>query len=219
MMIQPITVLLLAVVSIVLLLVFAMCISVQVKETLKSCDQNNTCMIDKSTVPKYEPEKWNSDINIQSAHNCYAYALNDQQIGLRDRCKGLLAKGEESCVSLRPKPGVFAGHENRDMTCGGLEKHILADNPYIKQGKRTDVCPPHHYKIAFAVKPGETYHFWRQDADGMWSHKDGGGPARDTDDSGKKITSPETADRGKYHKFCKYLCVPKNYHYKTNMKP
>ncbi len=169
--------------------------------------------------PMYQPEKWNSDINLQSSHNCYAYALNDIQASRTEKCKHLLKKGAETCVSLRPKPGTYSGNGGSEMTCPALESRIMADNP-LNQSRRTRQakCPPHYYKIAFAVNPNKSYHFWRQDATGMWSHKDGGGPVRDTDESGKTITSPETADRGQYTEFCGYLHVPKNYHDTTNME-
>jgi hypothetical protein len=200
-----------ALVSLMILIICSVCVTVNVKEHYITNQDSN--------LPRYEPEKWNSDINLQSSHNCYAYALNDIQTSRTEECKQLFEDGEETCVSLRPKPGTYAEKTSYDMTCSALESRILADNPH-NQPRKSDKtkCPPHYYRIAFAVNPNKTYHFWRQDANGMWSHKDGGGLARDTDDSGKKITSPETADRGQYTEFCGSMCVPKNYHYTTNME-
>ena len=40
----------------------------------------------------------------------------------------------------------------------------------------------------------------------MWTHKPGGTPATNLDNSGNPISNPETADRGGYTDFCGYLC-------------
>jgi hypothetical protein len=188
----------------------------------------NACMHMPPYGPVYEPEKWNTHRTIKSAHNCYAYAINDRSPTLTARCNRLLSvpPRKATCVSLRPKPGSFANYKppprEKRMSCRGLKNGILADNPNILPGQRTQPCPACHYKIAYAVRPNETYHFYRQDRDGLWSHKDGGHAVTRKDVSGKEITDqndPSTADRGKYTKFCNFLCVPENRHSATHMSP
>jgi hypothetical protein len=39
----------------------------------------------------------------------------------------------------------------------------------------------------------------------FWSHKPGGTAARNTDNSGRVITNPETCNRGPYTQFCGYF--------------
>ena len=59
------------------------------------------------------------------------------------------------------------------------------------------------------MAPGWDYHWFRQDADGMWSHKPSHDPATNVDYAGHPIVNPETADRGPYTQFCGYFCVYK----------
>jgi hypothetical protein len=59
------------------------------------------------------------------------------------------------------------------------------------------------------IAPGQDFHFYRQDANGMWSHKVSSDPAQNVDASGNPISNPETADRGIYTDFCGYFCVYK----------
>jgi hypothetical protein len=227
--------------AIAMLLVFSVCTTVTITEKMNHVTSSCTRKEEQSAIaagpPVYEPQLWNSSVCTQSAHNCYSYALNDQLPELKVQCKQLLEQGEESCVSLRPKPGFYSGNKGHEMSCSALEERIRSDNPSVRdvdrrhpvphhrhynRDGRLGTCPRDFYKIAFAVKPTETYHFWRQDADGLWSHKDGGGPVRRTDESGVLISSandPSTADRGQYNKFCKFLCVPNNGYRDTHMQP
>ena len=58
-----------------------------------------------------------------------------------------------------------------------------------------------------ATVPHGDYHWYRQDADGMWSHKMGQTPATNRDNSNNLITDPAAANRGAYTNFCGYFCV------------
>ena len=71
---------------------------------------------------------------------------------------------------------------------------------------RYDVCPAGTYKVALVVSEGD-YHWYRQDADGLWSHKRGLNPVERTDYSGKLIIDPYIADRGDYTEFLGYYAV------------
>ncbi|MCP4346045.1 MAG: hypothetical protein GY795_11035 [Desulfobacterales bacterium] len=62
-------------------------------------------------------------------------------------------------------------------------------------------------KVALAVRPNKDYHWYRQDSDGMWSHKIGNDEATNLDDSLETITNPETAKNVPYTEFCRYFCT------------
>jgi hypothetical protein len=85
---------------------------------------------------------------------------------------------------------------------------LLGDNPGLKMTTFETKCPAHTSKIALVVDPDEDYHFYRQDNNGLWSHKDGWKLATNKDAKGKLIKSPETANRGYYNLFCGYYAVP-----------
>ena len=85
-------------------------------------------------------------------------------------------------------------------------------------------CPDHYYKGAMVVDDDHTFHFYRMDKDGKWSHKPGTQPVSNTDASGKPIYIPHFADRDyshkpnkiKYNSFCNYYCIPNNKYITTN---
>jgi len=175
-----------------------------------------------NSTPIYDPSKWITNRYVQNSHNCYAYALDDLDINIAKTCKKIYSK-KKTCVSLRPKPGKYNKYNipsKKRMTCTGLTKSILKDNNQIYK-LNNEKCKPCYYKIAFAVQPKETYHFYRQDSDGSWSHKDGPKEPTQLDASNKKIYDPESANRNythaNYSDFCGYLCVPENHYKKTNM--
>ena len=68
--------------------------------------------------------------------------------------------------------------------------------------------------------PGNTFHFYRQNPDGTWSHKPGTLPITklDADDlpiytpytSNRDYTTPGDDDPINYTEFCGYYCIPKN---------
>lgn len=181
--------------------------------------------------PTYDPAKYNTDPYIQNSHNCYAYSLDFYDPALADQCKtvltsaknatrswtGGLVRRPKSCFHLRPKPGRISNthqdlpYEQR-MTCKRMLDGILQDIPTATVVQRDEKCKPGYYKIAYAIDPGRTYHFYRQDEDGGWSHKDAWRAATRLDASGARITDPATADRKYRHTdlkhFCHYVCVP-----------
>lgn len=174
-----------------------------------------------NTTPIYNPSKWEDNIYIKDSHNCYAYALNDIEQNRVNKCKDLLTKkNKTTCLSLRPSPGRHSKYKQKNKssdkkyTCNGLQNRIIADNKYIyKVGKNQD-CKSCYYKIAYAVDPGKTFHFYRQNHDKTWSHKEGGSHIKTRDASNKIIKDPKTADRkysyAHFKNFCGYLCVPEN---------
>ena len=166
--------------------------------------------------PGYEPEKWNSNIYIKRTHNCYAYALNLIDIKQANICeKYMKITNKHDCPMLRPQPGQLSGYRDEftpsPVTCKKIEERMMKDNPLIKKLKLNEECPDNFYKIALVSrtkKNNSDYHFYRQDNNGLWSHKDGWKLATNKDAKGKLIRSPETANRGYYNIFCGYYAVP-----------
>ena len=68
--------------------------------------------------------------------------------------------------------------------------------------------------------PGNTFHFYRQNKDGTWSHKPGTLPITKVDADKMPIYTPYTSNNDyskpgendpiNYTEFCGYYCIPKN---------
>jgi hypothetical protein len=143
--------------------------------------------------PKYEPDRWNYpytagyDYGHQSANNCYNYGCN-------------------KATDTYAQPGEAAGIFNDIMECPAVTAGAVADGlvPRPDGAQSTDRCS---HTVALVMDPGQDYHWYRLDDNGMWSHKPGGTEARSWDESGNPITDPQTADRGSYTIFCGYFTV------------
>ena len=163
----------------------------------------------------YNPKKWNSDLYLKRSHNCYTYFLNKTQKKAVERCKKIPLR--KKCK--KPQPGFYAGYprikNKRKYTCKNMNNRVLADNKHITTTSFSKKCPKGYYMGALAVNPGKTYHFYRQDDDGYWSHKNGKYKATRYDASGKLIKNPKQADRiykrrmHRYPDFCNFYCIPK----------
>ena len=169
--------------------------------------------LDNRNHPKYEPEKWNKDKYIRKTHNCYAYALNLINKDYAKLCKKYMNKTKKhNCHGLRPQPGQYSGfideHRGIPYRCTKINRRLLRDNPSIKKIRNlTQKCPKNYYKIAL-VHSNNDYHFYREDNNGLWSHKDGWRKATNKDAKGRLIKDPKKADRGKYKTFCGYYIAP-----------
>ena len=157
--------------------------------------------------PKYEPHIWNQQY-IKDSHNCYSYFLDDINYKLKNIYE---SESEENKKILNPQPGHYCGMTKKvnydETTCDHLIKRVLCDNPDIKvinnENDNFD-CGPDYYKGSLSIDPGNMYHFYREDVDGMWSHKDGGGVVTNLDYGGNKINDPKYSDTGMYNEFCSY---------------
>ena len=126
-------------------------------------------------------------------------------------------KKKADCGSLKPQPGAFSKtiKGSGKYNCKKVTFRMIKDNPVMKPIQRGVPCPDNYYLIAMTCIPdGSDYHFYRQDASGLWSHKNGGNVARNTDDSGNLIHDPEFADRGRYTVFCGFYTVPNDSQFK-----
>ena len=168
--------------------------------------------------------------------------------------KGKCPKKTKKCRELKPQPGDYANlkgwiNKNRKYTCSNMEKKIYSDNleeisrsntKDKKEGKGivknkksmlfkvpfTEKCPPNYYKGEMTIDDGHTYHFYRQDNNGRFSHKPGTLGVEHHDASGFPIYAPHLSDRNynkekrqngiNYNKHCGYYCIPNNHHKDTH---
>lgn len=218
-----------------------------VKPGTDFCENHQDCpsflqQFTSGSEPEYNPKDW-SHPYVEGSHNCYAYFLDDRKDSIKDKCKEICLKNnkrgcpkkDSECRDLIPQPGdhfLMTKYGNLDKktrkySCPNMHSRILADNPQIKPSSLTEKCPAGYYKGAMVVDPGHTFHFYRQNPDGTWSHKPGVLPVTNKDASGRRIYVPHFADRDytqgkkdgdiKYDDFCGYYCIPKGEHIRVNM--
>lgn len=168
--------------------------------------------------PRYDPESYNNDPRVQDAHNCFDYGLNvidDEQTRQCDN-------KPRPCEPLFHQPGGTKGlseilQRKEGRTCKVVDDLMRKDVPELIPSTFTHKCPADKSKIALVVHPGEDYHFYRQDSDGWWSHKDGSNKVKRYDAEGQPIWNPETAVRDyrpkgsylNYTDFCGFYCAPR----------
>jgi hypothetical protein len=170
-------------------------------------------------MPKFEPDKWNKDFKL--ANNCYNYVANQVSERVQKALDDNLIPIDKNDKPVLSIPGMAGGKPpaKPPWTCKNVKEGAEADGfkseiggkPVTKDSK----CPEGCWKVALVIAPDDPkdpkkndFHFYRQDDDGNWSHKRGlNGDATNKDFSGKVITDPEKADRGKYTEFCGYFCA------------
>ena len=166
--------------------------------------------------PKINLESWNKNSNLKGSHNCFSYAMNAIDDKLIKDCKET-----EDCNVGFHQPGYASGYghfsEKHEKGCNDMVSRLWGDNPDVQPIDFEQRCPGKTSKIALIVDPKRDYHFLRQDADGMWSHKPGAMDVTTKDASGRPILRPDRAlfiyknnkDPLQYTKFCGYYCVPR----------
>lgn len=158
---------------------------------------NNKSLLSGSEL-QYDPDYWNSLENLESL-NCYDYAYGNAD----------------------PEQKVFSQPLDKSpvdnlYTCASVEDGMMRDHPSTTKVSFEVACPQGERKIALMVDPvhPSDYHYMRQDADGIWSHKPGYLPVRRIDGSGKVIFAPHLSNRDygsfNYSTMCGYYCVPSN---------
>ena len=144
-------------------------------------------------APLYEPSVWNVS-PIQGANNCYNYGTNYR-------------------TDTYAQPGMGAtGVVNYVMTCAAVRPLAVQDGLEDAPGA-DNKCPGEGHLVALVVSPNYDYHWYRKGRNGLWSHKMGGTPATNLDNSNNLITDPRTANRGSYVDFCTFMIV-KHGHFK-----
>lgn len=185
------------------------------------CSQHSQTCSRKSPLsgyePAYEPQRWNGKKELRETHNCFAYAMN-----VHDPKQVKACMMNKDCNVPFHQPGSASGHpgfrSRKFKTCPDMVARLLGDNPSMKMTTFEGKCPAHTSKIALVVDPDEDYHFFRQDSNGLWSHKPGGTAVTNLDANESLIYDPALASRNytpsgsklNYDTFCSYLCVPRD---------
>lgn len=194
----------------------------------------------------YKPETWKNPF-VEGSHNCYSYFLNRQVRAVKEKCEEICNNNKSSkkcpidndeCSDLKPQPGDYDlikregsdKNKERIYQCPNMQYKILKDNISLMPVQFNTKCPNKYYKGAMVVDPGNTYHFYRQNTDGMWSHKPGISPVTNVDASNNKIYIPHFSNRDyskdknnnnddgiNYTRFCGYYCVPENKYIHKNL--
>jgi hypothetical protein len=176
----------------------------------------------------YQPELWNStyvtsEYTVSKYTNCYAYALNNQIDPFFDAfgCNSLYVP-----LSRKQQPGQLhnAGcYWFQQISLEGftadpsiLVNAVIKDFEMYNSKRGTNLvfipiqaderCPAGTYKVALVISATD-YHWYRQDSDGYWSHKQGTSDVKRIDESEALIINPQTANRGNYSTFVGYYAV------------
>jgi len=164
--------------------------------------------------PHFKPTYWDSPSFVKT-NNCYAYFLNDIQSRYKKPQPGDTKKNKNETSQSNWK------HRN-SSNCSQTIERIQKDNPEIYKVSKNTPCKKGYYKGYLAIDPERDYHFYRQDSNGLFSHKPGKNPVTSLDASGNLIPDPELSDRNfkslgyNYSESCGFLCVPDNNTSKTN---
>ena len=126
---------------------------------------------------------WPPYNHVPTKGNCWRYACNDP------------AKGKEK-AKVDP-PGTTL-----PLNCSSIMKGVLNISG-VKQPDAADACGKCMYKVLLVIKPGEDYHWYRQDDDGHWSHKRG-----DMSIDIGVVNPEQDAKQMGYATICGYLCFP-----------
>jgi len=174
--------------------------------------------------PNYIPEILNKSQAYLDTHNCLSYAIRGNKINMEllKQCSD-----KPSCDVNFEQPGAASG-ERKAMrnetlrTCPIVEKLTKSDlnNSFI-DSHFYEKCPKGMSKVALVVDKGTDYHWYRQNPDGTWSHKDGSNPVKNYDAKKQRIFNPAQASRDygddlNYEDFCGFFCVNRNT--KINLK-
>lgn len=139
--------------------------------------------------PEYEPERWNDGGTIQDCNNCYNYACNLQ-------------------TNTFAQPGYESGSIYSTINCQEVKNGAISDG--LKPISSNEECKTCSHRVALVIDPDwPDFHWYRQDRNGMWSHKPGTWSVRNYDNAGNSISDPRTANRGDYSIFCGFFCVYK----------
>lgn len=135
-------------------------------------------------VSQYNPGFWNT-ASVQPHNNCYNYARNWR-------------------TDTFAQPGRAHGASTGTMKCSNVTTAAMADG--LK--KRCDCLSIKEWPrrlMALVIAPSRDYHWYREQRGGFWGHKPGSTAARNYDNNGALVVSPETAARGPYTDFCGYF--------------
>ena len=183
------------------------------------CNKHQNCP--KSPLSGSEPARDTELYNkasVRRCHNCYSYAMHVYDPKGEELCKKY-----GSCRNFFHQPGAKTGHRdelNREerRSCPVVEDLMMGDIPEVTRTTFEEKCPAGMSKVAAVVDKGVDYHWYRQDRNGMWSHKDGSNKVKTYDALKRPIFNPELASRDyrangsdlNYEDFCGFYCVPRD---------
>jgi hypothetical protein len=136
--------------------------------------------------PLYEPAWWNVP-QRQPFNNCYNYATNYR-------------------TDTFAQPGLAAGSMYTAFNCSSVGQAAVKDD-LLNTPNAKNKCPKEGHLVALVIWPGVDFHWFRKGRNGFWSHKPGGTPVRNVDNSNHLIPDPRTANRGPYTNFCTFMVV------------
>ena len=138
-------------------------------------------------APLYEPAWWNDGSTRQWSNNCYNYACDYRS-------------------DTFAQPGLAAGAMYSALSCASVRPAALADD-LIDAPNANNKCPKEGHLVALVIAPGWDFHWARKGRNGYWSHKPGGTPVTNIDNSGALIPDPRNTDWGSYIDFCTFMVV------------
>jgi hypothetical protein len=178
----------------------------------------------------YEPEIWNeayvgNELYVKDYTNCYAYILNNQfdPSGTDFGCNSVYDPISEQ---QKQQPGDFYNAHrgngefvsfncyDEETIIDAVKKDFEAYNAifgtsYIFE-EMVDPhapCPAGSYRVALVLYRGTDYHWYRQDSDGYWSHKQGLSDVTRLDAAGELIIDIENSDLGLYDELIGFFVV------------
>lgn len=143
-------------------------------------------------TPTYDGPYWNTNSSIKNDNNCYNYANNN-------RTDTFAQPGHAHSYNLAAN-GITLAHVQYAVGLDGLASTTSSAVSSTGQTKLALVLD--------LVSTQHDYHWYRQNADGTWSHKPGHLDARNTDYSNNTITDPENCDAGTYTTWGGYWFTP-----------
>ena len=165
----------------------------------------NYAPINNCSGPLWEPKLWNNlnDIPHLKKTNCYEYAFN------------YISHSEEKL-----QPGELSSGKFKDYSCESIIRKMKEDYSDVKDSYFREKLDCTRYKIALVIDTNDNdYHFYRQDTNGLWSHKTCTNDVSRLDANGDIIINPEYCDRDyttvnkkedehNYNLFCGYFSIP-----------
>ncbi len=136
-------------------------------------------------APLSDATAWNK-LSIQLNNNCYNYANN--------KVTGTFAR-----------PGRAHGIAVGPLSCPTVQASALADSLISAPSFNLSLAAGQGWYVALAIWPNHDFHWYRQDADGCWSHKRGNFPVSSFDNQKRIIRDPQHCNRGPYVDFCAYM--------------
>lgn len=143
-------------------------------------------------------------------NNCYTFAINqnvnpytNEPFDDYDDCQPGWLGGEDKGRDYYESYEEFPKWIAKDLDDIGLNITPSTIDEYVEDKNA--------WKIAFCWCDGECgspdYHFYRQNKNGTWSHKQGVSFVRKVDDDGETIYNPQECNRGRYNMFGGFFII------------